>query len=116
MLEHRDREALDVVGHDVVAPDARGERAGGALQRERAPRADPERRGRGGAGSRSTRSTMYALQLGRRRAASATARARATTSAGVVTGASSSTLRVAAVGVEDRALGVIASGSPSGCA
>ena len=42
MLEHRDREALDVVGHDVVTPDAGGERAGSALERERASRADPE--------------------------------------------------------------------------
>ena len=42
MLEDRDGEALDVVGDDVVAPDAGGERAGRALQRECAPRADAE--------------------------------------------------------------------------
>ena len=42
VLEHRRRERLDVVGHDVRAADARGQRARGALQRERAARAHAE--------------------------------------------------------------------------
>ena len=43
VLEHDRREPLHVVGHHVVAPEARRERAGGPLERERAARADAER-------------------------------------------------------------------------
>ena len=87
VLEHRGEHALHVVGDHVVAAEARGERAGGALQRERRRAGSRRARGRGGGGSR-RRGRRCSRAARARRARGRPAPAASATSTALATGSS----------------------------